>query len=100
MARLWTFMITTDEGPDECFTIATDQIEKNYGPLARLVTAKLPSPRFFTIHRENFGFFGIAFTTREHFRPFATPTPCLLGYWAWWAFAIMAKFWTVMVSTR
>jgi hypothetical protein len=73
-------MITTGEGPGECFTIAADKKEKKYRPLARLVTAKLPSPRFFTIRRENVAFFSIAFTTSEHFRLFATPTPCLFDY--------------------
>jgi hypothetical protein len=100
MARLRTFMIATDEGPGECFTIAADQREKKYRPLARLFTVKLSSPRFFTIRRENVAFFDIAFTTSEHFRLFATPTPCLFGYRAWRAFTVMTKFRTDMASTR
>src|SRR5216684_916193 len=80
MARLWTFVNTTDEGPGEYFTIGVGQTDKKYRPLARLITAKLPNPRFFTIRCENVTFFDIAFTTSKHFALFATPTPCLFSY--------------------
>lgn len=73
---------------------------KKYRPLARIVTAELPSPRLITIRSENVAFLDIAFTAGDRLLLLATPTSYQVSYGAWEAFAIMAKFLADVVATR